>query len=164
MSLADFTLWVHCEYWLPVPVPREDTVRTVRGLYPAACRLLGVVTLFVGDARSSTLRWETWCQRLGRLSGSWLSRRDSMHPFLGHSQWVWGIHFLLHVGCLCFCCLWEYCSRLQLGKSWDPTVREVSSRARALPRAGLYLPGVVSPMTDLKAPCSFICHWLWQAS
>lgn len=28
------------------------------------------------------------------------------------------------------------------------------------PRAGLYLPGVVSPMTDLKAPQSFICHWL----
>lgn len=60
MSLGDCTLWVQWEHWLPVPVPREDSVRTVRGLYPAACRLLGVVALFVGDARSSTRRWEAW--------------------------------------------------------------------------------------------------------
>lgn len=80
MSLGDCTLWVQWEHWLPVPVPREDTVCTVRGLYPAACRLLGLVALFVGDARSSTLRLEAWCRRLGRLSGSWLSGRDSMHP------------------------------------------------------------------------------------
>lgn len=56
MSLGDCTLLVQREHWLPVPVPREDTVHTVKGLYPAAYRLLGVVALFVGDARSSSPR------------------------------------------------------------------------------------------------------------
>lgn len=133
----------------------------VRGLYLVACRLLGMVALSVGDGKSSTLRWEGWCQQLGRLMGSWLSGRDSMHPL----SWPCSVGMRNSFPSLCRMPVFLLPLRVKSQASAREELRPHCERGLLLrslhsPRAGLYLPGVVSPMIDLKAPQSFICHWL----
>lgn len=88
MSLGDCTLWVQWEHWLPVPVPKEDTVRTVRGLYPAACRLLSVVALFVGDCKVQHTEMGSLVSGLASSWGPGFQGEIACTLYLGHAQWA----------------------------------------------------------------------------